>query len=111
MTDPSRQERFHNTVERKARRKRREQARNSQPLWSGFSLFGIVGWSVAVPTLLAIAVGIWLDRHIVGGPSWTLTLLPVGIVLGCLSAWRWISHEEQQIHHHPEDPQEDDDDQ
>ena len=112
MTDQTpRQERFHETVDRKARRKRTEQLRNQQPLWSGFSLFGIVGWSVAIPTLVAIAIGIWLDRHVVGGPSWTLTLLPVGIGLGCLAAWRWVSHEEQQIHHQPDDPQEDHDDQ
>lgn len=26
-------------------------------------MFGIIGWAVAIPTLIGVAVGIWLDRH------------------------------------------------
>ncbi|MFA5701520.1 MAG: AtpZ/AtpI family protein [Desulfuromonas sp.] len=82
------------------RARRKEQARSNpaRPLWSGFSLFGIVGWSVSVPTLLGIAVGVWLDRNHAAPHSWTLTMLTVGLVLGCFNAWRWISHEERNIH-------------
>ena len=26
-------------------------------------MMGLIGWSVAVPTLLGAALGIWLDKH------------------------------------------------
>ncbi len=86
------------TVGTRARRKEQARANPARPLWSGFSLFGIVGWSVSVPTLLGITLGVWLDRNYAAPYSWTLTMLTVGLVLGCFNAWRWISHEERNIH-------------
>lgn len=56
-------------------------------------MFGLVGWSVAVPTLLGIALGWWLDRHFPGPPSWTLMFLLLGLALGCYQAWQWIKRE------------------
>ncbi len=56
-------------------------------------MFGLVGWSVAVPTLIGIALGTWIDRTWPGEVSWTLTLLFVGVVIGCANAWRWIQRE------------------
>ena len=41
-------------------RSRREQDRN---LWSWLGMMGLVGWAVAVPTLVGIAGGIWIDTH------------------------------------------------
>jgi ATP synthase protein I len=56
-------------------------------------MFGLVGWSVAIPTLIGIAIGLWLDRRWPGEVSWTLTFLILGITLGCLNAWYWIKQE------------------
>jgi ATP synthase protein I len=42
---------------------------------------------VVVPTLLGTALGIWLDNHNPGTHSWTLMLLVIGLVIGCLNAW------------------------
>lgn len=55
----------------------------------------MVGWSVAVPTLIGLAAGLYLDRLRAGGGrvSWTLTLLVVGVIAGCLNAWHWVSRE------------------
>lgn len=53
-------------------------------------MFGVVGWSVAVPTLAAVALGLWLDRHRPAPFSWTLTLLVAGVALGCWNAWHWV---------------------
>jgi len=58
----------------------------------GLSIFGIVGWSVVIPTLIGIALGIWLDSRWPGRFSWTLMLLFGGLILGCLNAWYWVSH-------------------
>src|SRR5690606_22912427 len=47
-----------------AREKRRIRARNvkDRTLWVGLGAFGVVGWSVAVPTVVGIVLGLWLDR-------------------------------------------------
>lgn len=89
---------FKEAVSTRARRKEWARANPTHPLWSGFSLFGIVGWSVSVPTLLGIALGVWLDHNHAATHSWTLTMLTVGLALGCFNAWRWISREERSIH-------------
>ncbi len=59
----------------------------------GLGMFGMVGWSVAVPTLLGLGLGIWLDHAWQSTFSWTLTGLLAGIVMGCFNAWYWISKE------------------
>ncbi len=33
-----------------------------ETVWFGLGMFGIVGWAVAIPTLIGIAVGLWIDR-------------------------------------------------
>lgn len=80
-------------IGRKAERRQKARARPDRGLWFGLGMFGLVGWSVAVPTLLGIAIGIWLDKRWPGPPSWTLTLLFLGVVLGCVNAWYWIERE------------------
>jgi ATP synthase protein I len=73
---------------------RRERYRG---VWFGLGMFGVVGWSVALPVLAMLALGIWIDSRWPSRFSWTLMLLFVGIVLGCLNAWRWISRERETI--------------
>ena len=64
-------------------------------IWLGLGTFGMVGWSVAIPTLLCISLGVWIDSQIESKYSWTLMLLFIGIVLGCFNAWYWITKESQ----------------
>ena len=57
-------------------------------------MFGMVGWAVAVPTMLGIAFGLWLDRNWPAErTSWTLTFMLVGVALGCANAWYWVKRE------------------
>lgn len=58
---------------------------------------GVVGWSVAVPVLLGILAGIWLDEHFPMPFSWVLTGLFVGVFIGSFNAWMWISNEREKI--------------
>ena len=60
-------------------------------------MFGLIGWSVVIPTLLGVALGLWIDRTWPSRFSWTLMLLLLGIILGSLNAWRWLSQEHQKI--------------
>ena len=88
---------FARQVGEKEARKLRAQQKVTQTVWSGLGMMGLVGWSVAVPTLLGAALGIWLDKRYPGIHSWTLTLLIVGLALGCLNAWHWVAKEHEEI--------------
>ncbi len=68
-----------------------------QTLWFGLGMMGTIGWSVAIPTLIGVAVGIWLDNRYPGSISWTLTFLFIGLVLGCLNAYYWVKKEQKRI--------------
>ena len=75
-------------------RKQRARERGRRSAWFGLGMFGLVGWAVAIPTLIGVALGLWLDRRWPAGQvSWTLTFLFIGVALGCLNAWYWIKRE------------------
>ncbi|HEY7775106.1 MAG TPA: AtpZ/AtpI family protein, partial [Kineobactrum sp.] len=80
-------------IGKRAEQKLRGRARKGHAAWFGLGMFGLVGWSVAIPTLIGIAIGLWLDRRWPGEVSWTLTFLILGVTLGCLNAWYWIKQE------------------
>jgi ATP synthase protein I len=50
----------------------------------------MVGWTVALPTVMGALLGLWLDRHRPSRHSWTLILLVAGLMLGCATAWQWL---------------------
>lgn len=79
------------------KRKVRSLKQPSGRILSGFSLFGLIGWSIAVPTVIGAFLGSWLDQHHPGPHSWTLSLLVAGLTLGCFNAWNWLNQEERNI--------------
>ncbi len=80
-------------IARKARRKQAAlRTRKESPLY-GLGMFGLVGWAVAVPTVLGAMIGLWLDGRTGSDRSWTLMLLLGGVALGCLNAWYWVQRE------------------
>ena len=85
---------------RASRKLKGQQAQHqaSQTIWAGLGMIGLVGWSVAVPTLLGAALGIWLDKNYPMNHSWTLTLLIIGLIAGCLNAWYWLAREDRATH-------------
>ncbi len=100
---PSADQTLADKVGRKAARKLRARRRDASGVWFGLGMMGLIGWSVAVPTLVGAGVGMWLDRHYPGNHAWTLALLVAGLVLGCFNAWRWIVKEERAMHDDAED--------
>jgi ATP synthase protein I len=84
---------FAKQVAAKAARKLRARAAGPHTLWFGLGMSGLIGWSVAVPTVLGAVLGLWLDRRHPGPHSWTFALLTAGLVLGCVNAWHWVSRE------------------
>jgi len=86
---------------------RKLEARRPQPgALSGLGMFGMVGWSVAVPTAGGALLGAWLDRHHPKGSSWTLALLVAGLVIGCAIAWHWVSSQNATVAAPPRDDDE-----
>lgn len=89
----------HDVVEdqigRKETRRIRAQQEQHHRVWFGLGMFGLVGWSIAIPTLIGAAIGIWIDGQWDSRRSWTLMLLIFGLVAGCLNAWRWIRDESE----------------
>ncbi len=86
-----------------AERKLGAQRSGAQGVWAGLGVTGLIGWSVAVPTLLGAMLGLWLDNHHPGHRSWTLMLLVAGLLLGCANAWHWVAQQDAAMHRPPED--------
>jgi ATP synthase protein I len=93
---------FSRQIARKAKRKLDAQRLVPQSAWFGLGMFGVVGWSVAVPTLLGAMLGAWLDRRHASPHSWTLALLVAGLVIGCANAWHWVSEQTSSKREDPE---------
>lgn len=89
---PSDQDSLSERVGRKESRKLTAR-RQDRSVWFGLGMFGLVGWSIAIPTVIGIAIGIWIDRTWHSRFSCTLMCLFVGVVLGCSIAWYWVKRE------------------
>lgn len=74
-------------------RKKKARQEKDRGIWFGLGMFGLIGWSVAVPTLIGVALGIWIDTSWSSRFSWTLMLLFLGVILGCLNAWYWVKRQ------------------
>ncbi|NSW55833.1 MAG: AtpZ/AtpI family protein [Armatimonadetes bacterium] len=100
---------FTDVVARKQERKLWARRHRQESLWFGLGMFGLVGWSVSIPTLMGIAIGLWLDSRFPSRFSWTLMLLAGGLMVGCMNAWYWISREREIIERSREDEDRGDD--
>jgi ATP synthase protein I len=81
---------FLREIEGQARRARRSR---TERFWQGLATVGAVGWMVSVPAVAGALVGHWLDERFASGVFWTLPLLMIGVILGCISAWRHVRKE------------------
>ncbi len=79
--------------EKETRKLKARQEKRYSALVKGLRMTGLVGWTVATPTLIGVAIGRWLDESWPATFSWTLTLLMVGLILGCFHAWYWLKRE------------------
>ena len=84
-------------IEEKEKRKLRFKRKSVQSIWFGLGMFGLIGWSIVVPTMFGIALGMWLDIKYSNHFSWTLSLLIAGLMIGCSNAWYWVDKENKSI--------------
>ena len=90
-------------IEANSKRKIAARKGRDESVWFGLGMVGIIGWSIVVPTLLGTLLGIWIDKKYGGRISWTLSLLIIGLTLGCLNAWRWVDEERKEINRKGDD--------
>lgn len=90
-------EQFDKEVSKKERRKIIARRSKKDSIWYGLGMFGIIGWSVSVPILIGVGIGIWIDNRWPSRFSWTLMLLVLGVIVGCLNAWYWVVKERKEI--------------
>ncbi len=83
-------QKFGSQVRQKELRKARARREGDRSIWLGMGMFGLVGWSISVPTLLGLMIGRWLDARYASDISWTLALMLAGLTLGALNVWHWI---------------------
>ena len=98
MTESEKKNGFSRIVGAKETRKLKEKRKSKHGVLFGLGMFGLVGWSVVAPTVLGTLLGVWLDKRFPGKQSWTLTLLIIGLISGCITAWHWLSREDKEIH-------------
>ena len=89
---------FAGLVGAKAARKLKARRNSKNGVWFGLGMMGMIGWSVVVPTLLGAGFGVWLDNRHPGSHSWTLMLLVIGLMVGCLNAWYWVDKQDKEMH-------------
>jgi ATP synthase protein I len=94
---------FSRQVGAQAARKLTARRETSRSVWFGLGMSGLIGWSVTVPTLIGVALGIWVDRHYRSAYSWTLMLLLIGLTIGCLNAWHWVDSEYKEMQEDPDE--------
>ena len=94
---------FSRKVASEEARKLRVQSKGPQGAWFGLGMSGLIGWSVAAPTLAGAMLGIWWDRRQPGAHSWTLALMAAGLFGGCANAWHWITKEDEAMRDTPKD--------
>jgi ATP synthase protein I len=86
---------FGRKVASEAALKLRVQRDNTQGVWFGLGMSGLIGWSVATPTVAGVLIGVWLDHSHPAPFSWTLALLVAGLMLGCANAWHWVAQQDE----------------
>jgi ATP synthase protein I len=62
----------------------------------GLGAFGMIGWSIAVPTVGGAFLGLWLDRNMPQDFNWVIALILGGVALGGFIAWAWVSRESRE---------------
>ena len=74
------------------RMKRARNAPGASPL-RGLGTFGMIGWSIAVPTVAGAFLGLWLNRVLPQDFSWPIALILGGAAVGGMIAWNWVAKE------------------
>jgi ATP synthase protein I len=76
---------------------RRLKAKKEVSIYTGLGMLGAIGWAVSIPTLIFAVIGWYLDKEGGYGHRWTLSLLVLGLVIGCWNASYWVRKQFKEI--------------
>jgi ATP synthase protein I len=93
--DRRRAEELRRVVLRKSLRRERARHRHDESVWAWLGTFGLVGWTIAVPTVLGLALGRFIDDRVETSLSFTITFLVAGVAVGVSMAWYWVRRESE----------------
>ncbi len=60
---------------------------------ANFAMIGALGWTIVTPTLAGVFAGRWIDHRFAMGIFWTLSLMVLGLTIGCVLAWNRMHHD------------------
>lgn len=69
---------------------RLHKAENGGHFWRALAVVGSVGWPIVGLSLGGVLLGRFLDGWSGSGHRWTLTLLVLGTLAGCVAAYRTL---------------------
>lgn len=97
MPEKDKVQRFVDELRRIDRRKKKKEEEGEKTVWFGLGLLGLIGWSVAIPTVAGALGGVFIDLKTGSEYSWTLMLMFLGLIIGCVNAWFWVTRERRKI--------------
>lgn len=97
-THDKKREAFSAEVGKKEKMKLKALRKKKGSVWAGLGLFGVVGWTIVVPTIIGVVAGRWLDKSYPEFFSWTMSLMMAGLLIGCAAATYWIKKEYREMH-------------
>ncbi len=91
MSVDKRRDRFLAEVGRRRKRREKHEREGDSSFWRSVGMMGTIGWSVSVPMVLGLLLGRWIDTRLESGHVFMLFCMLLGLITGCLTAWRMIS--------------------
>lgn len=70
----------------------RSEQEGKHATWLRLGMMSMVGWSIVLPPVAGALLGSWIDATWPSAVPWTALLLFAGLVVGCLSVWRWMQY-------------------
>lgn len=79
----------------KTRRARHElwEREGERSMAANLAMIGALGWTIVTPILAGVFAGRWLDHRFTMGVFWTLSLMVLGLTIGCVLAWNRMHHD------------------
>ena len=87
---PSEEEKFTEEIDSRIRRKKKNRAEGEHSFWESLGMVGTIGWMIMLPTVAGIFLGRFIEERYETRFSWTLSLMILGLAMGCYNAWRMI---------------------
>ena len=82
---------FLSEVRRKRERHEEHKREGNSSFWQSVGVMGTIGWTVSIPMLLGVLLGRWVDKQLDSDQVFTIFCMLVGLITGCITAWRIIS--------------------